>query len=127
VIYLDSIQVNHGLSRDMNKGFGGDNVWLVPVWTKKPSEGVTSIEVIAQKEKIKGYADVANGARGDFRYLKMVRDPSSRKKITQIKLFRTDRENSKPTASGYSFYGGDIKKYRKGYYYLYLCWKETEF
>jgi len=70
----DSVQRINGLNADINSGFEGEFVWLVPVWTNSLRKGASSIEVEVHKEPNKAYDDLAKGTGGDFRYLKMVRD-----------------------------------------------------
>jgi len=118
----ESVQEVHGLNADINEGFGGDFVWLLPIWTTRLSEGASGIELIIQSEENKDYQDLAKGTGGEFRYLKMIRDASSRKRITEIKLFRTTNESLKPSDLGYPNYSEDINKNRRGDF-LYLCWR----
>lgn len=120
----DSIEDIKGLNSDINAGFGGDFVWLVPVWTSVASEGATSVELITQSDENKKYSDLAKGTGGDFRYLKMIRNPITKTRIVDVKLYRTGSRSSKPTEFGFDFYTADINAGRRGDY-LYLSWKNV--
>ncbi|KAL4908315.1 hypothetical protein BDW74DRAFT_175005 [Aspergillus multicolor] len=136
--YLESIDVRYGAdpstepsngiktvdgsSADINDRFGGDFVWLVPIYTSNAGSAVSNIRVIIQGDPDSGYYDLAKGAGGDYRYLRMERDGGS--KITEVKLLRRDDEADFATVQALGFQGlsSDINEGR-GKDFLYLVWK----
>uniref|UniRef100_T1IMR4 Uncharacterized protein n=1 Tax=Strigamia maritima TaxID=126957 RepID=T1IMR4_STRMM len=114
-----------GLNTDINGGFGGDYVWLVPVWTTNPAEAATSIQVIIQDGNNGQYKDMAKGAGGSYRYVKMAHDSASNERITELKLWRTPDGGSKPSKNGWNYWTGDINANRGGDY-LYICWQTVQ-
>uniref|UniRef100_T1IV27 Uncharacterized protein n=1 Tax=Strigamia maritima TaxID=126957 RepID=T1IV27_STRMM len=114
-----------GWNTDINDGFNGDYVWLVPVWTTNPAEAATSIEVIIQGHRNDHYSDMAKGAVGSFRYLKMIHDFVSTQRITKLKLWRTPHRDVTPSTRGWKHWTGDINVNRKGDF-LYVCWEAVE-
>uniref|UniRef100_T1JP37 Uncharacterized protein n=1 Tax=Strigamia maritima TaxID=126957 RepID=T1JP37_STRMM len=100
------IEVNE-LNSDINAGFTGDYVWLVPVWTTNVVEAATSIQVIIQNETAKYYRDMTKGAGGSYRYLKMTYDYSE-ERIVNVKLWRTLDQDSIPSKSGWKYWTDNI-------------------
>uniref|UniRef100_T1IT88 Uncharacterized protein n=1 Tax=Strigamia maritima TaxID=126957 RepID=T1IT88_STRMM len=114
-----------GWNADINGGFDGDHVWLVPVWTTNPAIAATSIEVIIQRRENNRYSNLARGAGGPYRYLKMITDSVSNERITNLKLWRSKDKTSKPSLEGWKGWTGDINADRGGDY-LYICWKTMQ-
>ncbi|XP_035701757.1 uncharacterized protein LOC118433684 [Folsomia candida] len=111
-----------GKTADINAGFGGDYVWLVPEWSSRLDEGVTSLRIDVQEKEDKVSKNLAKGAGGLFRYLRVIRDISHKEKIIEVALLRTANE-----IVGDSYWEEctqDINKYRMKDY-LYLCWRST--
>lgn len=121
----DSLVEQHGRSTDVNAGFGGEFVYLVPVWTDRVSEAVTSIEVIIQREENRSFRDLSKGAGGDYRYLKMMRNPYSHTRVTKVGLWRAPNASPTPGSRGWNSWTGDINRNRGGDF-LYVCWMNRE-
>lgn len=82
---------------------------------------MTNIEIVVQSEKNNAYSDLAAGAGGTYRYLKMLRD-SSQTRIKKVGLLRS-RKYLKGNWTQYNWdeCTQDINSGRKGDY-LHLCW-----
>ncbi|KAA8651011.1 hypothetical protein EYZ11_010971 [Aspergillus tanneri] len=123
----DAIKLVGNAKADVNKGFGGKYVWLVPVWTNKVSEACSNVGIVIQKDVVEGHDDLAAGAGGKFRFLfPQVQDNNSNK-ITDIQLYRSSDGLTADALSKMGFQGmsDDINKGRKGDY-LYLLWKTVD-
>jgi hypothetical protein len=118
----NSLQEIDGGNADINAGFGGKFVWLVPIWTTDRTKAATSVEIIAQKAENSNYEDLAKGAGGEYRYLKIFRDPTAGVGITRLRLLRTMSSTTLPSTRGWKHCTGDINMRRKGDF-LYLCWE----
>ncbi|RGP72136.1 hypothetical protein FLONG3_6859 [Fusarium longipes] len=112
---------------DLNSGFRGKYVWLVPVYTYNAKEACTSFDLVIQEDKVMGRDDLAKGAGGKNRYLVPVRDSRVSEKIVDAKLVR--RDSSAPAQTlrqmlGQNWEGCDfdINNGRKKDW-LYLGWK----
>jgi len=111
-----------GGSPDINKGYKGKYVWLVPVWTYKIEEIVTSVHVVIQNEKNDKYQDLAAGTGGDYRYLKMIRSSTSSTAIKRVGLLMgTTNIYAERNKHGWDGCTEDINAGRQGGY-LYVCW-----
>ncbi|XP_021950037.1 uncharacterized protein LOC110847405 [Folsomia candida] len=121
----DSIisEVN-GKNADLNAGFGGDYIWLVPKWTSRLDQGLTSLRIELQNTEDKAFKDLAKGAGGLYRYLKTVKDVTVKKRISEVALWRTDKADEIPGGHPWEGCTSDINQYRKKDY-LYICWKST--
>jgi|EP01040_Poterioochromonas_malhamensis_P006833 hypothetical protein len=115
-----SVQENYGQSNDINKGFGGKYVWLQVVWTPDINQAVTGYHFIKQSDEDKRYQDLAKGAGGDYRYLLPLKQPNYNFRLTEVKLFRSDKEILQ--FPGYDGHTTDINGGR-GKSFLYLAWK----
>jgi len=123
----DLIQEARGLNADINSGYGGDFVWLKPIWTDDVTKAVTSIEFVKQKEANSEYKDLAKGAGGDYRYLKLLRDPQSKARITEAGLWRQLNKTEGPRyppKETYQFVTKDLNMDREGDY-LFVCWNAS--
>lgn len=116
-----SVQANDGQSNDINKGFGGKYVWLQVVWTSDINKAVTGFHFVKQSGEDPHYQDLAKGAGGDYRYLIPLKQPNYNFRLTQVKLFRSDKEITQFPA-GYVGHTTDINAGRGGTF-LYLAWK----
>lgn len=120
----DLIQEARGQSADINKGQGGKYVWLRPIWTDDVSQGITGIEFVRQAEHNDDYKDLAKGAGGDYRYLKLLKDAQSKRRITEVGLWRSPKDsngNRYPPTDRFCFRTEDINAGRGGDY-LFLAY-----
>ncbi|CCM06247.1 uncharacterized protein FIBRA_08496 [Fibroporia radiculosa] len=107
-----------GGNDDINAGFGGKYVWLVPVKTNVHADALSSLSIAIQSKEDPTKQDLAAGAGGDYRYIVLaLRDPA---KITALGLLRSSDPREVP--EGWNGSTEDINKGRKGDY-LYLVWK----
>ncbi|KAK1147353.1 hypothetical protein N8T08_001433 [Aspergillus melleus] len=118
----NSIQVVDANNGDINAGYGGEFVWLVPKWSFESDNAVSGVRIIIQGDSDGSFKDLAKGAGGKFRYLRLER--SGGEKITDIRLLRRDDEVSWDTVKSLGFDGisSDINDGR-GKSFLYLVWK----
>ncbi|KAN0076572.1 hypothetical protein V8E54_006714 [Elaphomyces granulatus] len=118
----DAIRTVDGNNGDINAGMKGKYVWLTPKWSSESSNAVSNIRIIIQKESDPNFEDLAKGAGGDYRYLRLERNGSD--KIHALQLLRRKDEVSFETINALGFDGvsTDINKGRGGDY-LYLVWK----
>lgn len=93
----------------------------MPEWSQNSSSAATNVRITIQSENDPKYQDLAKGAGGDYRYLRIEKDGSQ--KITNIRLLRRKEDTSFETikALGFDGYSTDINKGRGGDY-LYLVW-----
>lgn len=130
-----------GKSNDINSGFGGSFVFLVPVWGSELKDAIYNIVPYTQCERSvdPSLVDLAAGAGGDYRYLFLDRSPKKFGLIRNIALVRRDSipgnsvfEDSPPgwdpqviaSLFGYSVGSDDLNRNRKGKY-LYLVWNKV--
>ncbi|KAK0214551.1 hypothetical protein IW262DRAFT_277519 [Armillaria fumosa] len=115
-----------GGKSDINKGFDGKYVSLVPVYTKDIREAAVTFEVIIQhnRDREKGLSDLAEGADGSYRYLVPHKDERNDKKIYELALGRSIQGYTKEhiRSLGYDDSTNDINEGREKDY-LYLLWK----
>ncbi|KAL3430409.1 hypothetical protein BDV09DRAFT_189294 [Aspergillus tetrazonus] len=95
----DGIRTVDGTNADINAGFGGDFVWLVPHYSSNAANAVSNIRIIIQGDSDSAY-------------------------ITEVRLLRRNDEadSSVVRALGFDGASGDINKGRGGDY-LYVVWK----
>lgn len=131
VVYTDQsverpqnlITESTGGSPDINKGFGGKYVWLVPVWTSNADKAVTNIQFVMQSSSNEAYRDLAAGTGGQYRYLKMLKD-MSHTRIKRVGLLRSPKAKyiyGDRHKYGWDECTEDINSDRKGDW-LHLCW-----
>lgn len=123
----DAIRMVDNGKADVNKGFGGDYVWLVPVWTTQVDEAASNVQVVMQKSEEDDRDDLASGAGGKYRYLfPQVQDNNS-DKITDVQLYRSEDSLDSDALADMGFQGmsSDINEDRDGDY-LYLLWKTID-
>ncbi|RDW65891.1 uncharacterized protein DSM5745_09630 [Aspergillus mulundensis] len=115
------IKTVDGSSADINAGFGGDFVWLIPTYGSAAT-AASSIRIIIQGDADSAYYDLAKGAGGDYRYLRLERDGGA--KISEVKLLRRGDgvDFAAVQALGFQGVSGDINEGRGGDF-LYLVWK----
>ncbi len=100
------------LREDINKGYGGDYVWLRPIYTYKSSEAVNYFHVeIYNHQRYETIGDLARGAGGAYRYL-VPSNSGCGDKIRDVWL--SDLQNGRGFTK-------DINKGRGGRY-LFLNW-----
>lgn len=94
----------------------------MPRYSSNAANAVSSIRIIIQGDRDSAYVDLAKGAGGDYRYLRLERDGGN--KITEVRLLRGNDEadSSVVRALGFDGASGDIDKGRGGDY-LYVVWK----
>ncbi|KAK0666762.1 hypothetical protein QBC41DRAFT_305001 [Cercophora samala] len=121
-----AIEEINGKSADINNGFGGDYVWLVPKRAPKPKMMVDKLWVEIRGDNDGGRNDdLAKGAGGDYRYLSWSNDMDASRFVTDLALWRSGDEQGSPPG-GWHHMSGDINKGRGGDY-LYLVWRTKEY
>ncbi|RGP81410.1 hypothetical protein FLONG3_555 [Fusarium longipes] len=121
----DCVSEIFGRSADINKGQGGEYVWLKVHYATKPIDLVSNIWFERCDRKIEGLDDLAKGAGGQYRYLHIKNDMSQPRYVTEVALFRDDsRHDGVP--EGWDGMTTDINAGRKGDF-LYLLWKTKEY
>ncbi|KAK4675722.1 hypothetical protein QC764_0081030 [Podospora pseudoanserina] len=122
----DSINEINGQSADINKGFGGEYVWLVPKRAPRPKMMVDNFWTdIRGSPDGNRNDDLAKGAGGDYRYFSWSNNMDATHFVTDVALWRTgDAQHSPP--DGWDSMTGDINKDRGGDY-LYLVWRKKQY
>ena len=111
-------ELNHQ-SDDINHGYGGKYVWLVPVYTEDADEGAVRFDLFIQETAHSGWSDLAKGTGGSYRYLRPAADKNVQEKITDLHLQRSNSEVK--NFNDYGGHTGDINRGR-ALSYLYLLW-----
>ncbi|CAL8128939.1 unnamed protein product [Orchesella dallaii] len=115
----------NGKNPDINGGYGGSYVWLVAHWTTKLEFPASGIHIAIQRRENEYYNDLAQGAGGYYRYIKMQRNSYATDVITEISLYRTSQKEDDPRNGGrWQFKSEDINSKRGGDY-LYLVWNKS--
>ncbi|KZO91091.1 hypothetical protein CALVIDRAFT_542142 [Calocera viscosa TUFC12733] len=110
---------------DINKGFGGKYVWLIPHYTREESHGSTSWAIMITNIVQSGRADLAKGAGGYFRYLDRYSVREKAERIREVYLIRGKEHLEEAKTKGWiSGHTDDINRDRGGDY-LYLVWKNV--
>ena len=109
---------------DINRGYGGQYVFLEPVWTADISQGADNIEVKLSDSfptwaKDRGQEDMAKGAGGAYRLLDIWHCKDVKEKIVEVVLWGGQLHR---VPDGWTGMTGDLNKGRKGRY-LYIVWK----
>ncbi|RGP71958.1 hypothetical protein FSPOR_3073 [Fusarium sporotrichioides] len=120
-----SIDEINGQSADINKGNGGEYVWLIPHRAPRPNMMVNNIWTDIRGDNIDGRDDLAKGAGGDYRFFSWSNDMNANHFITDLALWRCGDSQSDPPA-GWHGKTGDIND-RRGGDYLYLVWRTKEY
>ncbi|RPB15122.1 hypothetical protein P167DRAFT_483145, partial [Morchella conica CCBAS932] len=115
----------NGQTEDINHGFGGKYVWLVPGYGTTATTAATDFEIVVQNTPNKGKDNLAEGAGGKARYLIVGKDPLAPERVTHVAFPKTI-ESVKGVPVGYSGMTIDIHNGRGGDF-LYLCWKSEGF
>jgi hypothetical protein len=99
-------------------------VWLVPEYTRDPSQAASVFDFVTQSNGNTKYLDLAKGAGGDFRYFIPVYNVREKAKIVECALLRTGSGTSveQIRQMGWAGISGDINRGRGGDF-LYLIWK----
>lgn len=80
------------------------------------------MQVVVQDSANSNYKDLAKGAGGQYRFLKMLREPHSNMRIKRVGLLRSSEYiYGDRRAHGWDECTGDLNKDRKGDW-LHLCW-----
>ncbi|OQE83426.1 hypothetical protein PENNAL_c0032G08705 [Penicillium nalgiovense] len=116
----DSIEVIDSASGDINQGFKGKYVWLVPKYGSYPD--CTGITIIIQRDEDIRYSDLGKYTGGNYRYLHF--KTGGRQSVGKVALARSDREIDSNWVERYGWdaYSSDIHEGRHGSY-LYIVWK----
>ncbi|CAL8128941.1 unnamed protein product [Orchesella dallaii] len=115
----------NGKNPDINGGYRGSYVWLIPIWTTRLEDAASGIQIVIQDKENENYKDLAQGARGAYRYIKIHTNYYATDVITEIGLYRTSQENDDPCNGGrWQFKTEDINSKRGGDY-LYLVWNKS--
>ncbi|KAF2227182.1 hypothetical protein BDZ85DRAFT_131 [Elsinoe ampelina] len=132
VIYTDdsdqpfgTIKEINGESADLNKGMGGDCVWLKGHYSTSPGEMVHEIGIEMRDKGQHGVDNISKGAEGSPRFLDLKRDVNKNEFIRTYGLWRTSREQGYPP-SGWSGISNDINTGRGGDC-LYIVWRFREY
>ncbi|KAA8907998.1 hypothetical protein FN846DRAFT_946297 [Sphaerosporella brunnea] len=115
----DSVKEIHGGNADINAGYGGSYVYLVPTWTTTSENACTGFDVIIQPNSNPDYPDLARGAGGDWRYLRPIKDRHNFNKVVEIGLIRKPRGAGPAglgdvSVKGFNAVSGDLNKDRGG-------------
>ncbi|KAL7271760.1 hypothetical protein RUND412_005453 [Rhizina undulata] len=110
---------------DINSGFQGSYVWLVPEYTQDVSQACTGFDIFIQASADSGKSDLAKGANGLYRYIVPIKNPKEKKKITEVALLRSENWADIKSAPGYDGITPDINRDRKKDW-LYVVWKSVQ-
>ncbi|KID84563.1 Proteinase inhibitor, propeptide [Metarhizium guizhouense ARSEF 977] len=117
------IDINHQ-PEDINHDFGGEFVWLVPIYTTRRDDACTSFKVVSGSEGA-GLKDLTRNAPGPSRYLKCEKD-MSKEKIRRLALHRGGEnleEFLSETSHGFVGKTTNINDGRgDAYHAMYLLW-----
>lgn len=137
----NTVREAHGMTSDLNAGLGlkkpRANIWLEASWESEEAEQVlqpvTWIQLEEHREPMEdldGYLEIPGpkGPQGAQRWLRLVRNPLSRKRITKVGLYRSEQgpEVDDPLRNGWEFRTQDLNGGRKSAHHLYLCWNMGE-
>lgn len=90
----DRVRTFNGGSDDINRGFKGKYVWLVPRWTLDTDKAATSFDIFIQKDPVSGWKDLAAGAGGNYRYVVTNNDKNKARKVIAASLIRSSNSVS---------------------------------
>lgn len=76
-------------SDDINHGFKGKYVWMVPRWTFDTDKAATSFDIFIQKDSNPAWKDLAAGAHGAYRYVYSNHDEYQTRKVIGSTLIRS--------------------------------------
>ncbi|KAJ7106882.1 hypothetical protein C8R43DRAFT_867838, partial [Mycena crocata] len=79
---------------DVNAGFHAKYVFLIPVRTDTAAAAGTYIQIRITDTYDPNGSDIAYGANGKYRYVRVIHDVTDNSKITKVVLYR------KPTSAG---------------------------
>ncbi|KAJ8508209.1 hypothetical protein ONZ45_g9488 [Pleurotus djamor] len=129
VVLQDSWQPPNDCLRDLseigehevNRGFGGKYVYLIPVFTNSSNDAGTYVELEIDDSSKEGQVDLAAGAGGKYRYLSVIRNREDNKKITSMALYRKSHDagpmkEQEANQLGYDRISEDLNKDRGGDY-----------
>jgi len=112
----DCLKDVQGGSSDINAGYGGNYVWLVPEWSTTVKDACTGFDVVIKDAgDPNSPPDLAKGAGGHFRFLVPVRDSRNGEKVVAIALLRsTPNYGSFEQSVGYNRISHDLNRHRGG-------------
>ncbi|KAI1262239.1 hypothetical protein F5Y18DRAFT_399055 [Xylariaceae sp. FL1019] len=114
-----------GQSADINKGYGGSYVWLIPRNATTPGSMVDNVWIDITSTQAPDRHDIAKGAGGDYRYMAWSNNTREGRFITDISFWRcSNGQNSPP--DGWQGMTKDINDGRGGDF-LYLIWKTKQY
>ncbi|TFK64224.1 hypothetical protein BDN72DRAFT_963364 [Pluteus cervinus] len=90
---------------DINAGSGGKYVWLLPKGTDNREQAGNYLHIQITEDAIQGRNDLAAGADGQFRYLRVLLDEQGRVKITKVALYRKSNGEGKVTLDDAARFG----------------------
>ena len=96
-------------------------VWLVPATTSVVGAAATRFQVVVQDCAFPGMADLAKGAKHEFRYAFAWPNPNEARKITEVMLFRSKDVIDRPP-HGWDQITSDLN-WERGGDFLYLISK----
>jgi len=158
-LFLEDVEIKYGThpseivleafgdKSNINKGYGGKNVWLVPKWTRDPNRASTSFSIQLTNAQQPGRNDLTNGSNSSWSCLLPNLEPvrSEPTKSANMPYCYLERqcENDRPTRVRQAFlirtpqllqtaisnrwidgWTGDINRGRGGKF-LYLVWKNV--
>ncbi|CAL8128940.1 unnamed protein product [Orchesella dallaii] len=113
-----------GENPNINGGYGGSYVWLIPIWTTRLEDAASGIQIVIQDKENENYKDLAQGAGGAYRYIKIQTNSYAIDLITEIGMYRTSQEKDDPCNGGrWQFKTEDINS-KRGKDNLYLVWNK---
>ncbi|KAF4575281.1 hypothetical protein EYR40_004984 [Pleurotus pulmonarius] len=106
---------------DTNSGFGGKYVYLVAKRTDDRHQAGYFVRVQIADSPIPGQTDLAAGAGGKYRYLRVIHDNNITEKITKAALYRKPKPEGPVTLDdaariGFNRVSEDINRGRGGDY-----------
>ncbi|THV00782.1 hypothetical protein K435DRAFT_656667, partial [Dendrothele bispora CBS 962.96] len=82
---------------DINAGFRGKFVWLIPKRTNDGRNAGTYIQIQITENAIPNKVDMAAGADGKYRHLTVLHDADENEKITKVALYRKSNGEGRVT------------------------------
>ncbi|KAL4724747.1 hypothetical protein ACLX1H_008192 [Fusarium chlamydosporum] len=115
-----TIEEINGADANINSGHGGSNVWLEAYPATYRNEYISDLRIdIGGLDSSRD--DLAKGAGGDYRYIRLFREPNERGYITEVAIWRPAEHRYGPP-QGWDGMSNDINA-RRGGDYLHLVWR----
>lgn len=112
---------------DINRGFGGDHVYLELSWTEDPNQAADKVKLILSNNWLewvseRGQTDMARGSGGKYRFLDVWhRREGCKEKIIDVVLWEGELGR---VPDGWTDMTIDLNRGRRGRY-LYIVWKSV--